>query len=563
MLQFTRFQTAMVLGLILIAGLFALPNFLSESQRAQLPGFMPKGTINLGLDLQGGSFLMLEVDTGKVLGDRLNNLAQDVRTTMRPDRSRDRARIGIQTVDIDRDARQVRIKVRDRADFEDAIARVRSLVRRSLLPGSGVGGNFGLGSPAYSVAGSDDLITITMVPEARAAYGAEAVRDSIEVVRRRLDPAGNKEVSIQPQGADRIVVQVPGNDDPEGLKEILNRTGQLSFHAVDQGIPAPTIADWADVPFDEDTRCREVAGMPPNRIVRENIDGEFATNMVLEERAVITGDMVDTASAGPNSEGGGFQINFGFDNRGARRFGDYTRENIGQLFAIVLDCKIISAPRIQSAIIGGSGRITGDFSAEEAVRISTLIRSGALPAPLQTIEQRTVSASLGEDSIKAGRLAIVVGFAAVIFYMFMSYGRFGLFANIALIANIILIAGALSLFGSTLTLPGIAGIVLTIGMAVDANVLIFERIREELKGGKSPIMAVETGFVRARSAIIDANITTFLAAFIMFFLGAGPVQGFAVTLAIGVVTSVFTAYVVTRLFAGGWLLRKRPKEIAL
>ncbi|MEL7018511.1 MAG: protein translocase subunit SecD, partial [Pseudomonadota bacterium] len=409
----------------------------------------------------------------------------------------------------------------------------------------------------------DATIRITMTDEAQRSYAREAVTDSIEVVRRRIDPAGNKEVSIQPQGTDRIVVQVPGDNDPEALKNVINQTGQLTFHPADLSVPVPEIGDWASLDVDEESQCPEVSGMPPGRMVRRLADEEGGGALVLERTPVITGDMVVDASASPDPDNGGFQINFKFDNRGARRFSRYTRDNIGQVFAIVLDCRVISAPNIQSPITGGSGRITGRFTADEAVRVSTLIRAGALPAPLQTIEQRTVGAGLGQDSIKAGSRAVIIGFIAVIFYMVISYGRFGLYANMALIANVILIAGLLSLFGSTLTLPGIAGIVLTIGMAVDANVLIFERIREELGAGKGPINAVETGYRRAWSAILDANVTTFLAALIMFQLGAGPVRGFAVTLATGVVTSVFTAYVLTRLFAGRYLLKNRPKTLSL
>ena len=285
--------------------------------------------------------------------------------------------------------------------------------------------------------------------------------------------------------------------------------------------------------------------------------------LVLYEEPEITGDMVVQASAQANSEGGGFQINFGFDNRGARRFADYTRNNIGATFAIVLDGQYISAPTIQTAIVQGSGRITGSFSAQEATEVSTLIRSGALPAELATLEQRSVGADLGADSVRAGTIALIIGFIGVIIYMVISYGRFGVYADIALVANVVLIAGVLSLLGSTLTLPGIAGIVLTIGMAVDANVLIFERIREELSNGKVPIKAAEIGYQKAWSAILDANVTTFLAALIMFQLGAGPVRGFAITLAVGVITSVFTAYVLTRLFAGSYLLSKRPSALKL
>ena len=563
MLKFSRASVIAAFGLVFLALLFALPNFLSETQRQSLPGFMPKTTVNLGLDLQGGSHLLLQVDTDKVLDDRLTAFRKEVQSILRSRRAQGRERIRAKPVLLDKDERVVTVELRDATQYNEAIKRLRSLARGS---GGGLGGGLGLGAQQdYEVSGNnDDTIKVAMTSNAQIRYSTEAVSDSIEVVRRRLDPGGNKEVSIQPQGTDRIVVQVPGDDDPEALKELINRTGQLSFHPVDLAIPGPVIGDWENISFNEDSGCREVGALPPGRMVRELVeDGIIGQTMVLERDPVISGTNVNSASASPNSDGAGFQINFVYDNIGARRFADYTRENIGQLFAIVLDCKIISAPRIQSAITGGSGRITGDFSVDEAVRVATLIRSGALPAPLQTIEQRTVNASLGQDSIDAGRIAIIIGFIAVIVYMFISYGRFGLYANLALIANIVLIAGALSLFGSTLTLPGIAGIVLTIGMAVDANVLIFERIREELRNGKPPIGATETGFQRARSAIIDANITKFLAAFIMFFLGAGPVRGFAVTLAIGVVTSVFTAYVLTRFFAGQYLLSKRPKTLKL
>jgi len=555
MLQFSRWQTIFTLGLVFIGLLFALPNVLTESQRTKIPSFLPSSTINLGLDLRGGSYLLLRVDTDYVIGNRLDALSDDLRRRFRPNRQQELQRISTQSIRVDREERTIVIDLRNEEQIDDARERVREAIRPAALA---------LGAaPDYSLSVNGDKLSVSMTSEAVTKFSREAVTDSISVVRRRIDPAGNKEVSIQPQGADRIVLQVPGDNDPEALKELINRTGQLSFHAADISVEVPAIEDWSILEKDEN-QCPILEGLPPNRFAYEFSEDEGTLGaMVLEERPVITGDMVDTASFSTDPDNGGFQINFGFDSRGAKRFATYTRENIGQVFAIVLDCKIISAPTIQSAIIGGSGRITGNFSAEEANRISTLIRSGALPAPLQTIEQRSVGADLGEDSIRAGRLAVIVGFIAVIFYMVISYGRFGFYANFALIANVVLIAGLLSLFGSTLTLPGIAGIVLTIGMAVDANVLIFERIREELAAGKSPIMAAETGFERARSAIVDANITTFVAALVMFLLGAGPVQGFAVTLAIGVVTSVFTAFVLTRFFMGRYLLSKRPKTLSL
>jgi len=542
MLKFSKFQTAAILGLIFFGALFAAPNLLNEETRNSLPGFLPKGTINLGLDLQGGSYLLLGVDTDKVIDDRMRSVMTDIRGEMRPRRSANRDRISIDDLAFNAETDVVTLRVRDSADQDAAVDRVRDVTR------GGTGGALGLGLRNYAVSVNGDRINIAITSDATRYYANEAVRDSIEVVRRRIDPNGNKEVSIQPQGENRIVVQVPGDDDPEALKAIINRTGQLSFHRHDPSVNPQDAA----------------AGLlPPGRMLVPFTESEGGAPLVLYEDAEVTGDMVVDATSSVNNDGGGFQINFTFDNRGARRFADYTRNNIGSVFAIVLDGKIISAPVIQSAITAGSGRITGSFSALEAADTALLIRSGALPAELTTLEQRSVGPDLGKDSVDAGAKALIIGFLAVIVYMIVSYGRFGIYADMALIANVILIAGVLSLLGSTLTLPGIAGIVLTIGMAVDANVLIFERIREELRNGKPPIKAAELGYDKARSAIIDANITTFLAALIMFQLGAGPVRGFAITLAVGVVTSVFTAYVLTRLFAGGWLLAKRPKELKL
>ena len=544
MLQFSRFQTFAILGAVLLGALFAVPNFLNEETRAGLPGFVPSSTINLGLDLQGGSYLLLGVDTDKVINDRMTNMTGDIRREMRPSSSANRERITIDNIVYNSETTTVSLTVADPADADEAADRVRELTR------GGVGGALGLGLRPYSVSVNGERIDVTMTTEARRHFSSEAVRDSIEVIRRRIDPAGNREVSIQPQGDDRIVVQVPGDDDPEALKDLINRSGQLSFHRHD---PTVNLSDAA-------------AGLlPPGRMLVEYAEfaGAGQPPLVLWEEPEVTGDMVQTASAQPNPDGSGFQINFAFDSRGARRFAEYTRNNVGSVFAIVLDDTVISAPVIQTPITQGSGRITGNFSALEASQTALLIRSGALPAELTTLEQRSISATLGADSVRAGTLALIIGFCAVIVYMVVSYGRFGIYADAALIANVILIAGALSLFGSTLTLPGIAGIVLTIGMAVDANVLIFERIREELRSGKSPINAAEVGYEKARSAILDANITTFAAAFIMFFLGAGPVRGFAITLMIGVVTSVFTAYLLTRLMTGRHLLANRLKELKL
>jgi protein-export membrane protein SecD len=536
MLQFSKWQVGLVLGAIALAALFAAPNFLTAETRAAMPGFLPKGTISLGLDLRGGSYLLLGVDTEKVISDRLTGVRQELQRVMRPSAGRERiALAGLPRVD--ERTGVIRFEVADEAQVRDAAERAREATRGSLL-----------GPRPYNVNVDGRVITVAITDESRRSYAREAVNDSVEVVRRRIDPVGNREVLIAPQGADRIIVQVPGDDDPQALQALINRTGQLSFHRHD-----PTVS-FQDA---------EAGLLPPGRILVPMSVTEGGPPLVLWEEAEVTGDMVEAASASLNDDGAGFQINFRFDSRGARRFAEYTRDHVGERFAIVLDGEIISAPVIQTPIPGGSGRITGRFTSEEATRIATLIRSGALPAPLVTLEQRSVGPQLGAESVRAGTIALIIGFTFVCAFMIVTYGRFGVYANAALIANVVLIAGALSLFGSTLTLPGIAGVVLTIGMAVDANVLIFERIREELRSGKAPISAVEAGYQKAWSAILDANVTTFLAALIMFQLGAGPVRGFAVTLAVGVVTSVFTAYVFTRLLAGSWLLGRRPKTISI
>jgi protein-export membrane protein SecD len=530
MLQFSRWQVALIGLLIAIGAYLAAPNFfpLNEANEHEVPGF-PQTEVTLGLDLQGGSYLLLSVDVEKVLADRLANLRSDVTRALR-DRA-DEGRVQFSDLRVADDA--LRVRINDPADLERAERRLRALAQP-------VGG--GLGGPRdVEVQAEGQELVVRLTEEAAEFYRDDALTSSIEVVRRRIDSLGTTEPQIARQGDDRLVVQVPGDNDPEALKSIIARTGQLTFHMVDM------TADPA-------------GPIPPRRIVLPNVDGG---DLVLYEDADVTGDMVTDASASPDPDSGGYQVNFAFDGRGARRFREITRENIGRRFAIVLDEQIISAPTIQGVIDGGRGRITGRFDPQEATELSILIKAGALPAPLTVIEQRSVGADLGADSVRAGAIALLVGFVAVIAFIVVTYGRFGIYADIALLANVVLIAGALSLLGATLTLPGIAGIVLTIGMAVDANVLIFERIREELKAGKKPVVAVQQGYEQAWSAIRDANLTTLIAALIMFMLGAGPVRGFAVTLGIGVLTSVFTAFVVTRVFTGSYVLGRRPKTLAL
>ena len=540
MLQYRRWQLFAILGVFVAALAFCVPNMVPKEQRASLPGWAPKTFINLGLDLQGGSYLLLGVDTSKVINDRLNNTRQEALRSLRPTGGRARIAIAEQPT-VNQKARVISVRIRETGQVEEARKRIHDAV---------VGVVSLSGLPPYEIVAVENRVEVRMTEAAERKYKQEALAQSIEIVRRRIDPAGNKEVAIAPQGADRISIQAPGDTDPEGMKAIVARTGQLTFHRVDSTASVQEAVQGV---------------VPPGRIYvpMSPDEGTGLPGLVLYEEPEITGDMVRNASAGLNSDGGGFQINFAFDNTGAIRFGDFTRQHVGELFAIVLDNQIISAPRIQTPITGGQGRITGGFSSDEATRVATLIRSGALPAPLVTLEQRTVGPGLGADSIRAGTISLLAGFVGVAAYMILTYGRFGFYAVVALFGNLILNTGVLALLGSTLTLPGIAGIVLTIGMAVDANVLIFERTREELRAGKPVTTATALGFDKAWTAIFDTHVTAFATALTMFMLGAGPVRGFAVTLATGVITSVFSAIVVTKILAAQYVMSRRPKTLAI
>ena len=542
MLQFSKWQTAMILLTVLFGAYFSAPNFFgktSDGDERSVPGFIDS-RVTLGLDLQGGSYMLLSVNTDKVVQKRLTSSLVDVRNAMRGSGNDAQRRITLQSRGIELKEDTITVKVRDAAQYQEALSRLKELSRPvgNLIGGAGVR-DFVITEP------STNIITLTMPEDAKRFYAQDAITASIEGIRRRIDSVGTTEPLIQRQGDDRIIIQVPGDDDPERLKRLLVEQGELSMHMVDLAASV------------EDAMAGKI---PPRRMLMPNREGG---PLVIESTPFITGDMIKNASSSPDNDGGGFQVNFSFDNRGTLRMRKITSENVGRVFAIVLDGEIVSAPRIQSVIAGGSGRITGTFLPAEAQELAILIKSGALPAELTPIEQRSVGADLGEDSIRAGAIALGIGFVGVFIFMVIAYGRFGVYADLALLANVILLLGSLSLLGATLTLPGIAGIVLTIGMAVDANVLIFERIREEVRAGKGAVQATETGYRKAWSAIIDANITTFLACAIMFFLGAGPVRGFSVTLGIGVITSVFTAYVLTRLMAGGYVLKHRPAKLAL
>ncbi|MBD3662463.1 protein translocase subunit SecD [Sulfitobacter aestuariivivens] len=496
-----------------------------EAQKALWPEWMPSGLVNLGLDLRGGAHLLAEVQVEDVYASRMEATWPEVRDALRsltPVRRQQSP------------ADELRVRLNDPEKMAEALQIVRGLARPVVTL-------TGAGADDIDVSGAEGVITVTLSDAERMSTDERTMQQSLEIIRRRIDEVGTREPTIQRQGAERILIQVPGIGSAAELKDIIGTTAQLTFN--------PVISRGAD----------ENANPGIGNMLVPSLDepGAFYT---IEAAPVVTGE--ELVDAQPSfDQNGNPAVNFRFNTTGARKFGDYTAENIGAPFAIVLDDEVISAPTIQSHIPGGSGIITGNFTVEESTNLAVLLRAGALPAGLTFVEERTVGPELGQDSIDAGKVATLVAFVAVLFFMFASYGLFGIFANVALIINVGLIFGLLSLIGATLTLPGIAGIVLTVGMAVDANVLIFERIREELKTAKGPARAIELGYEKALSAILDANITTFITAVILFAMGSGPVRGFAITLGLGILTSVFTAIFVTRLFVVIWFERRRPKTI--
>ena len=530
MLHFANWKVVLIVAVSLFGLLAALPNLFGRETLDEFPSFLPSQTVNLGLDLRGGSHLLLEVETDAVIRERLEALVDDVRTTLREAR--------IRYTGLRADDRSVQVRVTDPGQVEQAVSLIEDLsapVTTNVLAG--------IGTRDLSVeTGDGGLVTVALTEPAIEQRIFSAVDQSIEIVRRRIDELGTREPTIQRQGADRILVQVPGLDDPARLKALIGQTAKLTFRLVDVTARPEAPPAGSEVVYGE--------GNPPERYV-------------LRRRTVVTGENLVDSQPGFDQQTNEPIVTFRFDSSGARRFGQVTQENVGRPFAIVLDEKVISAPVIREPILGGSGQISGNFSVEEANDLAILLRAGALPAPLTILEERTVGPGLGADSIAAGEIASVIGLVAVVVFMVIAYGLFGLFSDIALMINIALILGILSLLQATLTLPGIAGIVLTIGMAVDANVLIYERIREEVRQGKSPISAIEAGYRRAIGTILDANITTFIAAVILFQMGSGPVRGFAVTLAIGIVTSVFTAFTVTRLMVATWVRRRRPGAVPI
>jgi preprotein translocase subunit SecD len=529
MLQLSRWKVVLVVLSTLFGILFTAPNLLPTSVTDPLPGWA-KQRLNLGLDLQGGSYLLLEVDTAALQRETLNNLIEDVR------RSLTQARIPF--TGLAQSAGTVRVQITDPAQAPAAQIELQKLVQ----PLAGAAGGADM-----TISRNGGLVVITPVAEAQSAAAASAVKQSIEIIRRRIDELGTREPTIIQQGANRIVVQAPGESDPERLRRVIGQTAKLTFQMVDDSVPADQVA----------------AGRIPPQSVLLPYDNPAQGGELVQRRVLVAGEMLVGASPGFDQFGASV-VNFRFDSQGARRFGDATRANVGKRFAIILDDKVISAPVINEPITGGSGQISGSFTAETANDLAVLLRAGALPAPLKVEQQQTVGAELGADAVKGGQLSFVIGFLAVMVFMILAYGwLFGGISVLALVVNGLLIVAAMSVTQATLTLPGIAGLILTLAVAIDANVLIYERMREEYKAGRPLISAMDAGFNRAMLTIIDANVTALVAGAIMFVFGAGPVRGFAWTLSIGVFTSVFTAVFVTQVCLAIWLHLARPKKLPI
>ena len=552
MLQFSLWQKILIWSVCALGILFALPNAFytrveikndiaeALSKGLQIssdditnskkwPSFLPSNLVNLGLDLRGGAHLLAEVKVEDVYAQRLDAMWQEVRDILRAERND----IGTIRRQGGRDD-QLRVKISKIAGMDKAILAVETLARP-------VASLSGVGSKDIEVSSDQEILIIEFSEAEKLALNTRTMEQSLEIIRRRVDEVGTREPTIQKQGERRILIQVPGIGSASELKTLIGTTAKLGFYKV----------------IRQTSNANELGNARTQTLPARDEEGVF---YVLDKTAVVTGEELVDAQPSFNQNGQP-SVSFRFNPGGARKFGNYTSDNVGSLFAIVLDNEVISAPQIREAITGGSGQITGNFSVQESSDLSILLRAGALPAPMRFEEERTIGPELGQDSIDAGKIACIIAFAAILIFMFLSYGLFGLFANIALIINVSLLFGLLSIIGATLTLPGIAGIVLTVGMAVDANVLIFERIKEELKVAKTPYRAIELGYERAFSAILDANITTFIAALILFLMGSGPVRGFSITLGLGIITSVFTAIYVTRLLIAVWFDWQRPKKI--
>jgi protein-export membrane protein SecD len=510
-------QKILIIVAICLAGVFfAIPNLMQD--KTNLPKWWQP--VNLGLDLQGGSSLLLQVKMDDVLKDKMSTLEDSVRQSLREHRVR------YQNLSSEKDAVTVKIadyKARDKA--KEAFRKLdEGLVVSEDENGEG-------------------LVSISYNEQALAQLKARIIDQSVSIVRRRIDELGTKEPIVQGQGSDRVLVQLPGVQNPESVKILLGKTAKMSFHLVDETTSV--------------MQAKRGKISKTSRIM----NGTEGDQYVVIRKPVVGGENLTDARV--SFDNGQPVVSFRFNTIGGRKFAEVTSNHVGERLAIVLDNEVISAPNIQSAITGGSGIITGNFTTKSANDLALLLRSGALPAPLEVLEERTVGAGLGADSIHDGVVASVVGFTAVIIFMILAYGLFGLMVDITLFLNLSIMLGVMSFIGTTLTLPGIAGIILTIGMAVDANILIFERIREEVNRGRTIRDAVTVGFTEAYRTIIDSNLTTLVAGAVLFYFGSGPVRGFAVTLTIGILTSMFTSVTVSRLMVEAWMAKFKPTKLPL
>jgi preprotein translocase subunit SecD len=526
MIQIRPWKVALVVLALVFGLVFTLPNLLPASVTAKLPVALAQ-RLNLGLDLQGGSYLLLEVDTDALHQKQLLNLVDDVRRTLQT------ANIGFTDLGVNGD--QVQVRITNAAQVTQASTAISKLSQP--LTGGGV--------DLTVATGPNQTLAMSYSAQAVRTTAAGAVTQSIEIIRNRIDQLGTREPTILQQGLNRIVVEAPGESDPERLKAVIGQTAALTFQMVDEA--AHPDAD-GNVPPEDELIQGVKPDMPPQ---------------VLRRHVVLTGAMLTDAHVAFDSQSGQPVVAFRLNGPGALAFAQVTQANVGQRFAIVLDNKYVSAPVIQGPILGGSGQITGNFTPQSASDFALVLRSGALPTKLIVEEQRQVGAELGADAVHAGALALSIGAVAIFVFIILAYGRFGVFAACALVVNGLLIVALMSLTQGTLTLPGIAGLILTLAVAVDANVLIYERMRDEARAGRPPILAADNGYRRAMVTILDANVTTLIAAAIMFQFGSGEVKGFALTLAIGVCTSVFTAVLITQVLIGWWFRFARPKSLPI
>ena len=526
MLDFPRWKVWGIVLICLVGVALAIPSLFPESQVAKWPAAVPSARINLGLDLAGGSHLLLEADTSQVAKQRLEQMEETIRVGLR------RESPPIEIGDISSAGNRLTFMVRDPSKVDAAV----EFARKQTQP-------VGLGPRDWDVSVIDQNRVVMTPTQAGLANALDsAMKTAREIVYNRVDPDGTKEVTIIRQGQRRILVQVPGLQDPEGLKQLLGKTARLEFKLVDLN------ADPAQL---------QQGRAPVGSQVLPVLGGG---RMAVKRRAMVSGEQLIDAKQDFDQNGRAV-VSITFDSRGARSFARVTRENVNKPFAIILDDVILSAPNINEPILGGGASISGGFTVESANELAIQLRSGTLPVDLRVIEERTVGPEVGEVSIREGTKASIVATLAVILFMLVTYGRFGVYATVALVLNALLILGIMAMFNATLTLPGIAGFVLTIGAAVDANVLINERIREELRRGRRVLDALEAGYREASTAIFDANITNVIAAILMFYFGSGPIRGFAVVLMIGIITSVFTAVNVTRMLVALWARKKRPREL--